>query len=334
MEDKEAKAKEQARVSLLQRTISTAWMIGGFCLLLYVGHFACLCLVFGIQILIFKELKKLNQRLRQSTKNSFHSWLLFGIFVYYFDVWLFWHFFEGQLQIYAPIKFLIKYHNLIGIMSYFLVFVSFVMSLTKETYSTQITSLVWTHMTLLFTSFPAYCCLKDIHYGIFWLVIPQSMIIANDIFAFVFGKLFGRTQLIELSPKKTVEGFVGGLFATILWSVFACYLASFQHFICPKTDLWMWKTQCSVFPVFTAQSFPLLNMSFPPVYFHVAVLALFASLIAPFGGLFGSGIKRSLGIKDFGDSIPGHGGLTDRFDCHLVMCAFALVYVETFVVPS
>ena len=47
------------------------------------------------------------------------------------------------------------------------------------------------------------------------------------------------------------------------------------------------------------------------------VLAMFASIIAPFGGFFASGFKRSFKIKDFGDSIPGHGGMTDRMDCQV-----------------
>ena len=50
---------------------------------------------------------------------------------------------------------------------------------------------------------------------------------------------------------------------------------------------------------------------------HALVMALFASLIAPFGGFFASGFKRSFKIKDFGDSIPGHGGMTDRMDCQV-----------------
>lgn len=45
------------------------------------------------------------------------------------------------------------------------------------------------------------------------------------------------------------------------------------------------------------------------------MIATFASLIAPFGGFFASGVKRAFRIKDFGDTIPGHGGITDRFDC-------------------
>lgn len=52
--------------------------------------------------------------------------------------------------------------------------------------------------------------------------------------------------------------------------------------------------------------------------FHAVVLATFASIIAPFGGFFASGFKRGFKIKDFGDSIPGHGGMTDRMDCQVL----------------
>jgi len=52
-----------------------------------------------------------------------------------------------------------------------------------------------------------------------------------------------------------------------------------------------------------------------PVQLHAFVLALFACTLAPFGGFFASGFKRAFKIKDFGNSIPGHGGITDRFDC-------------------
>lgn len=49
------------------------------------------------------------------------------------------------------------------------------------------------------------------------------------------------------------------------------------------------------------------------------------------GGFFASGFKRAFKIKDFGDSIPGHGGLTDRMDCQVVMAVFANIYYNTFV---
>ena len=64
---------------------------------------------------------------------------------------------------------------------------------------------------------------------------------------------------------------------------------------------------------------------------HALVMAAFASLVAPFGGFFASGFKRAFNIKDFGDSIPGHGGLTDRFDCQFIMGLFSHVYYTSLI---
>lgn len=49
------------------------------------------------------------------------------------------------------------------------------------------------------------------------------------------------------------------------------------------------------------------------------------------GGFFASGFKRALGIKDFGDSIPGHGGVTDRFDCQMMMVVFTYLYFHAYI---
>jgi phosphatidate cytidylyltransferase len=68
-----------------------------------------------------------------------------------------------------------------------------------------------------------------------------------------------------------------------------------------------------------------------PVQFHVFILATFASLVAPFGGFFASGLKRTFKIKDFGDSIPGHGGMTDRMDCQFIMGSIAFFYYSSFI---
>ena len=57
------------------------------------------------------------------------------------------------------------------------------------------------------------------------------------------------------------------------------------------------------------------------------IIALFAAVIAPFGGFFASGLKRGLKIKDFAESIPGHGGFADRFDCHIVISFFVYIYL-------
>jgi phosphatidate cytidylyltransferase len=63
---------------------------------------------------------------------------------------------------------------------------------------------------------------------------------------------------------------------------------------------------------------PVQTISYAPYQVHLLLLAFFASLVAPFGGFFASGFKRAFDIKDFGDSIPGHGGMTDRMDCQYV----------------
>jgi len=59
--------------------------------------------------------------------------------------------------------------------------------------------------------------------------------------------------------------------------------------------------------------------------------ALFASFVAPFGGFFASAIKRAFKIKDFDSFIPGHGGVTDRMDCQMIMSLFGYVYYTTFI---
>ena len=68
-----------------------------------------------------------------------------------------------------------------------------------------------------------------------------------------------------------------------------------------------------------------------PLQIHTIIFSTFASLIAPFGGFFASGLKRTFKIKDFGHSIPGHGGITDRMDCQFIMGFFAYMYYHTFI---
>jgi phosphatidate cytidylyltransferase len=65
----------------------------------------------------------------------------------------------------------------------------------------------------------------------------------------------------------------------------------------------------------------LIDITIPMkiIHFHTFFLGLFASLLAPLGGLFASGFKRAIKIKDFANLIPGHGGLTDRMDCQILM---------------
>jgi phosphatidate cytidylyltransferase len=68
-----------------------------------------------------------------------------------------------------------------------------------------------------------------------------------------------------------------------------------------------------------------------PVQMHALVLAMFASLVAPFGGFLASAIKRAYHLKDFDSLIPGHGGVMDRMDCQFLMALCTWVHYNTFV---
>merc|ERR1712139_392981 len=92
-------------------------------------------------------------------------------------------------------------------------------------------------------------------------------------------------------------------------------------------------SHCTPPEVFQHTTYTVSGMSFTcrPIQLHMISLALFASLIAPFGGFLASGIKRAYNIKDFGTIIPGHGGFTDRMDCQFIMLFCTYVHYRTFI---
>lgn len=148
----------------------------------------------------------------------------------------------------------------------------------------------------------AESAINNVNRGVFWFVLPCVLVGINDTFAYLVGKAIGHTPLIELSPKKTIEGFIGGGFFTIILSI---PLSSLIRYI-------------------TAES---INIS----YTDSIILGVIASFVAPIGGVIASGYKRAFKVKNFSRLIPGHGGVSDRIDCQLIMQLITNLYLISIV---
>ena len=125
-----------------------------------------------------------------------------------------------------------------------------------------------------------------------WVLVACIVIVwANDVFAYLVGMAVGRHKLFErLSPKKTWEGFAGGVIGAV-----ACGLVC-GHLL--GRSLWIW-----------------------------AGLAVVVAVAGVLGDLVESMFKRAAGVKDSGRTIPGHGGVLDRFDALLLAAPFVFVYL-------
>jgi len=122
--------------------------------------------------------------------------------------------------------------------------VAFVITLRRRRYyAYQFTQFAYCHIVCLAIVVQSSFMIYTMWEGILWFLLPVALVVANDCFAYIFGFFFGKTRLIpKLSPKKTVEGFIGGLFATIVFSIvlpiaFASPMSPIRGLLlCPKSD--------------------------------------------------------------------------------------------------
>jgi phosphatidate cytidylyltransferase len=337
------------------RTLWTFVMIGGFIGILLAGHLWVMALVIGIATIMYREIitiglgptKALN--VAQPWYRSLH-WFFYGVANYFLYIDTLSYYFPGSRLAWLALDsirpLLTKHHKMISFSLYMTGFVLFVLTLKKGHYRLQFYHFGWTHVTLLFVLASSHFIINNIFEGLFWFILPASLVIMNDISAYVVGFFFGRTPLIRLSPKKTWEGFLGAFMCTMVFAwFFSGFLAQFPYVTCPVENLTTSSlsiNNCSPNLIYISRQIeiptplpdllrtflpfaPWKSFALAPVQLHALVLAAFASLVAPFGGFFASGFKRAFNIKDFGDSIPGHGGLTDRFDCQ-VSLSFLRIY--------
>ncbi|PFH58240.1 hypothetical protein XA68_13989 [Ophiocordyceps unilateralis] len=340
---------QKKKQNFITRTFWTFSMLAMFFAALFMGHIYIIVIVTAVQIVSFKEVIAISNvpsraRSIRSTKSINWYWLATTMYFFYGESVI--YYFKHVVLVDRVLLPLGIHHRFISFILYVFGFVCFVGTLKAGNYKFQFTNFAWTHMALYLIVVQAHFVVNNVFEGMIWFFLPAALVITNDIFAYICGIAFGRTQLIKLSPKKTVEGFVGAWVMTV---VFAILLVSVmirsKYFICPVHDLGaniFTGLECDPNPVFLPHTYHLphlfflpsnntFSLTFAPMQLHAFVLATFASLIAPFGGFFASGLKRTFKIKDFGDSIPGHGGMTDRMDCQFIMGFFAYMYYHTFV---
>ncbi|MBR5236105.1 MAG: phosphatidate cytidylyltransferase [Clostridia bacterium] len=137
--------------------------------------------------------------------------------------------------------------------------------------------------------------IRQMDHGIALLFIPFLGAWMPDTFAYFAGRMFGKHKLIPgVSPNKTVEGAIGGVLGPVVTFLLYGLVLSF-------------------------------GFQFTVNYLSLMGLALICGVVAQFGDLSASVIKRATGIKDFGNLIPGHGGMLDRIDS-LVFIAPVVYY--------
>ena len=166
--------------------------------------------------------------------------------------------------------------------------------------------LLYSHGTLPFQSI-GYCVMagfvipfllggiariRSMESGVYYVLIPFAMAFASDTGAYFTGCAIGKHKLApNISPNKTVEGLLGGVASAVV--------------------------------VMMLYALVLQLLGFRVNYLFAVVYGLLGSLGAVFGDLVFSAIKRQVGIKDYGNLIPGHGGALDRFDSMTVVAPLA-----------
>lgn len=140
-------------------------------------------------------------------------------------------------------------------------------------------------------------------HGVAYLVLALGGAWIADSGAFFVGTYLGKQKLCpEISPKKTIAGFIGGIAANIVFFILFC--AVYLGIMTKK------------------------GVAMHVNWFTVIMLAMVCAVLGTLGDLAASTMKRQLGVKDFGKIMPGHGGMLDRFDSVLLVLPFFTAFVQ------
>ncbi|KAI8391014.1 phosphatidate cytidylyltransferase [Radiomyces spectabilis] len=294
---------------LYYRSSTTVLMVLAFALVLSSGESVIAALLYSVEARVFHELMQvplLDDLIHK--KRQAINWFLYIIA----SAWILGEIVQDTVHL--PLV------RLLSTLGYSTWLAAYIATLDVKLVRDEVLHMAWLQFCVSITSLQTFFLFRNLQQGLIWFLLPTSLVIFNDIAAYVCGRVFGKTKLVDISPRKTVEGFLGAIIMTVLFGYrFSQWLTQFDYMIVPHARplllQWMQDDQD------TMGSGSVNNM-----HVHGVILALYASVAAPFGGFLASSIKRACSKKDFAQLIPGHGGMTDRMDCHLLMGLFTFVY--------
>lgn len=160
-------------------------------------------------------------------------------------------------------------------------------------------AMVFITVNLIVNGFASIVLLRDYEFGKYIYLLVFLCPWMTDIFAYFTGYFLGKHKLIpDVSPKKTVEGAIGGVvFCTLILTLYGYVLTKFVDGLHAN-------------------------------YIAFVCVGVVLSVVSQCGDLIFSLIKRKYGIKDYGNLMPGHGGVLDRFDSVIIAAPFVLMMFD------
>jgi phosphatidate cytidylyltransferase len=192
---------------------------------------------------------------------------------------------------------------LLGIFALYLITMEIVRPNRNSLYTAVFTLFGYLYIPWLFSYIVTLRYTPDGVLGIWYLTLPILAIVAADVGGYVVGSLLGKHELAPLiSPRKTLEGALGGLFLAIV--VVSATLFLLERWLTLRVDL-----------------------------YDGLLFSLLVASAAQLGDLFESLVKRWVGVKDAGVFLPGQGGVLDRIDSHLFAIPATYYFITLFILP-
>jgi len=195
-----------------------------------------------------------------------------------------------------------KIIHIIEISFFGIVFLFYFYTLISEIFrkkSNPVNNLAYSFLSQIYIAFPFAVMIVIFKLNPLFLLALFVIIWVNDSFAYLTGSAFGKHKMFErISPKKSWEGFFGGLIGALVTVYFLHKFLPERFFDGYTLELWQW-----------------------------LIFALIIVVFGTLGDFFESLIKRTVGVKDSGNIMPGHGGFLDRLDSVIFAALPALIFL-------